>query len=407
LEVKEVFLCADLDAFFVSVEQALNPGLAGKPVIVGGMPGERGVVSSASYEARKFGIHSGMPVSRAHRLCSKGIFLRPNFKNYEAYSRKFKDILELFSPEVEMASIDEAYVNINGTARLFGEPLVLAQKLKKEIMEAVKLPVSIGIARTKPLSKIACDQSKPDGLLMVRAEEEIMFLSPLPVSVLPGIGPKSMEILLNLNISTVSDLLNSSEWVLNTALGNYYKLLEYIIEGGDFHHHESMRSMSHETTLTEDTADRELLNAILYSLIERACGRLRRKNLTAQTLTVKIRFSDFKTISRRERLVMPTNCQQKVYLKGLPLLDDLLKEKKRIRLIGVNFSHFEYDRRQPSLFQVCEDRLDKLNYALDTARVKYGTGCLFAGNAAGKLKHSASKPPTPDKKPRTNPQLEF
>jgi DNA polymerase-4 len=370
-----MFLCADLDAFFVSVEQVLNPSLIGKPVVVGGRPDQRGVVSSASYEARKFGIRSGMPTAQAYRLCPHACFVGGNFGQYTLYSRKFCDILHTFSPDVTMASIDEAYLDIHGTERLLGAPLDLAQKLKKEVHEKLHLPLSIGIARTKVFSKIACDQSKPDGLLMVTEDKEIPFLSPLSVRVLPGIGPKHMDVLKNLNIITVQELLDAPEWVLSTALGNYARVLQFMINGGDFSSHDHMKSISRETTLAEDTLDRDLIYALFLHLIERGCTTLREKKLLAKTLTVKIRYSDFKTVSKRTTI--PTvNAQQIIFEQGIPVLDSLLAEKKRIRLIGIALSNLRHDGLQPSLFAVQMNRLNRLNAALDNVRNKFGFSSL-------------------------------
>jgi DNA polymerase-4 len=375
-----MYLCADLDAFFVSVEQALNPSLKNKPVIVGGLPHQRGVVASASYEARKFGIHSGMPTAQAYRLCPQAVFLRGNFRYYAWYSDRFYEILGSYSPEVDMVSIDEAYLNIRGTQRLFGPALNLAQKLKNEIRKNLNIPVSIGLARTKVFSKIACDHSKPDGLLMVPQKDEIPFLSPLSVRALPGIGPKHMEILKNLNITTIGELLVTPDWVVETALGNYYKVLKFFIHGGDYQISDSVKSVSRETTLAEDTINKDLIYALFLYLIERACTTLREQHFLARTITVKIRFSDFKTVSKRTR--MPANnAQQIIFEHGVRILEDILKEKKRVRLIGVALSGFEYDTLQPSIFKVQEERLNRLNYALDKARVKFGFNCLFPARA--------------------------
>ena len=378
-----MFLCIDIDAFFVSVEQILNPALIGKPVIVGGLPGQRGVVASASYEARNFGIRSGMPTAKAYKLCPKGIFVPPHFNEYEIFSKRFKEIIASYSPDVAMASIDEAYLNIKGTERLFGKPLILAQKLKKEIKSKLDLPTSIGIARTRAFSKIACDQAKPNGLLMIKPEEEINFIAPLKVGVLPGIGPKHLEILNNLNIKTVRELFEAPEWVLNTALGNYHKIIRLFLFGNSTGEtHERVKSVSRSTTLNEDTMDMELLSALLYRLIEHSCAALRKKNLTAKTLAVKIRFSDFKTLAKRTRIPTPTNCQQKIYGYGIKILTGLVKEgKKRVRLVGIALSNFEYDGQQPSMFTVKEERLNRLNRALDRAREKLGSDCLFSANA--------------------------
>lgn len=381
-----MYLCADLDAFFVSVEQALNPSLKGKPVIVGGLPHQRGVVASASYEARKYGIHSGMPTAQAYRLCPRAVFLRGNFRSYAWYSDRFYEILNSYSPDVDMVSIDEAYINIHGTQRLFGPPLALAQKLKTEIKTNLNIPVSIGIARTKIFSKIACDQSKPNGLSLVSQADEMKFLSPLNVRALPGIGPKHVEILKNLNINTVEELLATPDWVAETALGNYYKVLKFFIHGGDYQITDSIKSVSRETTLAEDTINKELIYALFLYLTERACNTLREQQLLAKTVTVKIRFSDFKTVSKRTRM-QANNAQQIIFAHGAKILESLLKEKKRIRLIGVALSGFEYDGLQPSIFKVKEERLNRLNYALDKARVKFGFNCLFPANTTILKRH--------------------
>ena len=374
-----MFLCADLDAFFVSVEQTLNPALIAKPVIVGGLPNERGVVASASYEARKFGIHSGMPTAHAYRLCPQAIFLRGSFEQYRWFSRRFYKILCSFSPDINMASIDEAYVNIKGTKRLFGPQLVLAKRLKYEINTKLNIPLSIGIARTKIFSKIACDQSKPDGLLAIQPDKEIEFLSPLAVSVLPGIGPKHVAILKNLNINTIDELLKTPDWALGVALGNYAKVLKFFINGGDFNSCDRMKSISRETTLAEDTLDKNLIYALFYYLTERACATLRGKKLLANMITVKIRFSDFKTISKRTK-IPPSNAQQIIFEYGTRILQNLLQERKRVRLIGIALSKFQYDGLQPLIFDIKQRRLNQLNYALDRVRDKFGFNSLYPAN---------------------------
>lgn len=372
-----MFLCIDLDAFFVSVERVLNPELKGKPVVVGGLPGERGVVASASYEARKCGIRSGMPVARAYRLCPDAIFLRPSFSKYELFSKRFEQILYKYSPDVEMVSIDEAFVDIRGTERLFGPPIELAQRIKKEVNGLLNLPCSIGIARTKPIAKIACDESKPDGLLFINPDNEKDFLFPLPVNVLPGIGPKTYEILKNLNIITVAQFFNTPDWILNTALGNNCRTIKYFVRGGDYKILHSVKSMGRETTLTEDTKNLALITSVFYNLIEYVCQRLRKNGMNARMCTIKLRFSDFKTISHRVNLQVATNSQQKIYESCVPVLMEMLKENKRVRLIGISFSKFELSGLQASIFSKEENRLIRLNYALDRARTKFGFYSVF------------------------------
>jgi DNA polymerase-4 len=379
-DLKGMFLCVDLDAFFVSVERVLNPSLIGKPVIVGGLPEERGVVASASYEARKFGIRSAMPTAQAYRLCPHAIFLKGNFKYYELYSERFYRILTSYSPEVDMVSIDEAYINIKGTQRLFGPPQILARRLKTKIRKNLNLPASIGIARTKVFSKIACEQSKPDGILFVQPGYEVKFLFPLKVKVLPGIGPKHLEILRNLNINTVEELMNTPDWVLETALGNYYKIIKFFVYGGDYQFSDGVKSVSRETTLPQDTINKEFIYALFLYLIERVSNTLREKRLLAKILTIKVRFSDFKTVSKRAR--MPANnAQQMIFEHGIQTLQNLLEEKKRVRLIGVALSGFEYDGLQPSIFKVKEERLNQVNSALDKARGKFGFNALYPASA--------------------------
>lgn len=371
-----MFLCADLDAFFVSVEQARNPDLKGKPVIVGGLPEKRGVVASASYEARRYGIHSGMPTSRAYRLCPQAIFLRGNFPLYNEYSKMFYKILTQFSPEVNMVSIDEAYINIKGTRRLFGPPEELGRRLKKEVKKRLDIPVTVGIARTKVFSKIACERAKPNGLLIIPRDQELNFLLPLKVNLLPGIGPKTTEILKALNIKTVADLIDAPNYVLETALGNHYRIIKFFIYGGDYQIHDTMKSISREMTLPEDTINQELIYALLLYLTERGCTTLREKELLAETLTIKIRFSDFKTITKRTRIPL-TNAQQRIFEYGARLLKNLLKEKKRIRLLGITLSGLQYNKLQPSIFEIKEARLNQLNYALDQARQRFGFKSIF------------------------------
>jgi len=287
-----MILCIDIDAFFVSVEQALNPHLKGKPVIVGGVPSQRGVVASASYEARRYGIKAGMPLSHAYRLCPQAIFLHGNFRNYKAYSEKFYEILTHYSPIVEMASLDEAFLDIKGTKRLFGEPEELGQKLKNEIREKLSIPTTIGIARTRTIAKIAVDAAKPDGLFVIYKDNELPFLKPLPVDVLPGIGPKNFEILNHLNIKTVEDFLKTPSWILNLALGVHSQSIRFLIQGGDYKFIPKTKSVSRETTFEEDTLDLDFIEATIYYLLERACCTLRAENLLAQKLTAKVRFSD-------------------------------------------------------------------------------------------------------------------
>ncbi len=372
-----MILCIDIDAFFVSVEQALNPHLRGKPVIVGGLPSQRGVVASASYEARRYGIKAGMPLSHAYRLCPRAIFLRGSFHNYEAYSAQFYEILTHYSPLVEMASLDEAFLDIRGTKRLFGEPEELARKIKSEIRERLSLPTTIGIASNRTIAKIATDYAKPDGLIVIPQGKEIEFLSPLPVGVLPGIGPKNFEILNCLGIEKVEDFLRTPPSILNLALGSQARIINFLIYGGDYKYLPKTRSVSRETTFNEDTLDLDFVEAMVYYLLERACHQIRSENLLGRTISVKIRFSDFKTVST-QRKIFPTNCQQIIFPVARTLLHSLLKERKRIRLVGVNISELIPANNQKTLFDKKTEKLKLLNSALDRIRKRFGFSSVFS-----------------------------
>lgn len=405
-----MILCIDIDAFFVSVEQALNPLLKGKAVIVGGVPSQRGVVASASYEARRFGIKAGMPLSHAYRLYPHAVFLGGNFRNYQHFSAQFHEILNHYSPAVEMTSLDEAFLDIRGTKRLFGEPVELGCRIKSKIKEQLDLPTTVGIARTRTIAKIAADQAKPDGLACILKENELTFLKPLPVNVLPGIGPKNFEVLKNLNIKTVEDFLKTPSWVLSLALGIQSRWIRLIIStpmeesiicsdsspgpttGGftpdtnpgksdklsDQPHFLTgrVKSVSRETTFEEDTLDLDFIKATIYYLLERACFSLRQIHRQAQRVEIKVRFSDFKTVSTQTK-IPATHIQQTIYPVALKLFRSLLTDRKRIRLVGVSLSNLTGGTAQSSLFDRRAEKLIELNCALDQARGRFGYGSLF------------------------------
>jgi DNA polymerase-4 len=280
-----------------------------------------------------------------------------------------------------MASIDEAFVDIKGTERLFGPPIRLAQRLKDDIRERLKIPCSVGIARTRVIAKIACDQSKPDGLILVYPEQEKEFLYSLSVDVLPGIGPKTLETLKNLKINTVGELFNTPDWILMIALGKNYKFIKSFINGGDYKSTQTMKSVSQEITLVEDTKDEGLITSIFYQLIESLCQRLRESGLDSKVCTIKLRFSDFKTITRRVRLNPGTNSQQIIYELSLPGLYDMLKENKRVRLIGASLSKLGYNGLQDSIFFREYDRLKRFNSGIDKARLKFGYSAIVSSRA--------------------------
>jgi len=277
----------DMDSFYVSVERVLNPALKGKPVIVGGASG-RGVVTSASYEARKFGVHSAMPGFQARKLCPDGIFLPSRRRVYSEYSEKVFAILEQYSPEVHAISIDEGLVDLTGTERLLGAPLKTSHDIINRVEEELDLPCSGGLSTSRTLAKIAATYAKPHGLIYVPAHAERSFLSPLPVKAIPGVGPKTHEGLTQQGIKTIADLLKHPE------LKNLHLDLEEGESEDSIHDH----SIGNETTLDKPIQKVEEMEEVLWRLIEEVGGRLRHHGSYARCITVKIRYTDFKTITR-------------------------------------------------------------------------------------------------------------
>ncbi len=295
----------DLDAFFVSVEQVLNPDLKGKPVVVGGRPDRRGVVATASYEARAFGIHSAMPLITASRLCPQAIFIEGSFARYRDASQKFMAILADFSPYLEPLGLDEAYLDATGFESIHGSSRQMAESIRGRVNRELGLHASVGIATCKVVAKIASDLSKPDGLLVVPAGEEGSFLSKLPVDKLPGIGKKSEQILKGLGVSTIGELAALPPHVLKTHFGAAGEIMRNQANGIDDRKVEppgEVSSISRETTFGKDTRDNSLLEATLRYLGERVGGELRQQGKQARCVAIKLRYADFTTVTRQHTL---------------------------------------------------------------------------------------------------------
>ena len=373
----------DLDAFFVSVEQVLNPELKGKPVVVGGRPDRRGVVASASYEARAFGLHAGMPLVTARRLCPQAIFIEGSFTKYREASQRFMAILADFSPYLEPVSLDESYLDVTGFESIHGSIHQMALAIKQRIKDEVGLPSSIGIASCKVVAKIAAEQSKPDGLLEVAAGEERFFLAPLPIAKLPGIGKKAEGILNGLGINTIGQLANMPLSALKGHFGVFGELLHRHANGIDDRKVEppsAAKSISRETTFGQDTRDRSLLKATLGYLSERVGAELRQKGRQAGCVTLKLRYSDFSTITRRHTLMKATDADQTVFSTGLKLLTTALsQEKQLVRLIGIGVSNLTEAGRQLDMLDSSAQKLERLNKAIDRIRKKYGFTAIQTG----------------------------
>lgn len=373
----------DLDAFFVSVEQVLNPELKGKPVVVGGRPDQRGVVAAASYEARAFGVHSAMPLTIASRLCPQAIFIEGNFDKYRDASQKFMSILADFSPYLEPLGIDEAYLDATGFESIHGSIKQMAEKIRQRVKDELGLCASVGIASNKVVAKIASDMAKPDGLLEVPAGEERAFLEPLPVAKLPGVGKKSERILKGLGVSTIGQLANLPLDTLKSHFGAWGEMLHNYASGIDERKVEppaGAKSISRETTFAKDTRDPSFLKATLRYLSERVGSDLRQKGKLARCVTLKLRYADFTTITRQHTLEHATDIDQTIFDTGLRLLkNELLREKRAVRLLGIGVSNLVESGRQLDMLDASAQRLEKLNQAIDRIRRKYGFTAIQTG----------------------------
>jgi len=380
--VNRRILHIDLDAFFVSVEQALAPELCGKPVIVGGRPDRRGVVASASYEARAFGIRAGMPLSQAYRLCPQAIFLQGSFPAYRDASEKFMTILADFSPCLEPAGLDEAYLDVTG-CELFGTPHQLASSIKERVNNELKLIASVGIASCKVVAKIASDSGKPNGLVEVVEGQEKVYLAPLPIASLPGVGKKTEQSLKVMGIKTIGQLAILPVEVIKNRFGSYGLIIHHYANGIDNREVETpgqTKSISRETTFAEDTLDKFFLKGILHYLCERVGAELRQETKHARTITLKLRYSDFETITRRFSSKEGIDADDLIFAGAVKLLEQALsKNKKPVRLIGIGISNLVGYGKQLSLLDPRQQRLELLDKAVDRIRDKYGFTSIQTG----------------------------
>jgi DNA polymerase-4 len=372
----------DLDAFFVSAEQALAPELSGKPVIVGGHPDRRGVVASASYEARAFGIRSAMPLAKAYRLCPQAIFLQGNFTHYREVSAKFMAILTDFSPHFEPGGLDEAYLDVTG-CEFYSSPRQMALVLKERVSKELNLIASIGIASCKVVAKIASDLGKPDGLVEVAVGQEKEFLAPLPVAKLPGVGIKTEQALKAMSVNTVGQLAALPSDLVKRRLGASGMMLHRYANGIDNRNVElrgEAKSISRETTFTQDILDNRLLQGILRYLCERVGTELRQQNKQARSVTLKLRHADFETFTRRHSSEEATSTDDDIFTTAAQLLDRALAAKKKpVRLIGVEVSNLVSDGKQLRLFDSRVQRQERLDKAIDRIRKKYGFSSVQSG----------------------------
>ena len=372
----------DLDAFFVSVEQAIAPELRGKPVIVGGKPDRRGVVASASYEARAFGIRAAMPLSKAYRLCPQSIFLQGNFQLYRDYSSKFMMILADFSPSLEPAGLDEAYLDVTG-CEFRGSALEIAREIKARAKKELQLVASVGIAGCKVVAKIASDLSKPDGLLEVAPGDERKFLFSLPVLRLPGVGEKTEQELKKMGIKTIGQLAVLPLETVKRRFGVYGVMLHNHANGIDDHRvetYDEVKSISRETTFEHDTLEQRFLEGVMWNLSERVGADLRSKFKRARTVSLKLRYADFETTTRQTTSIEAIASDEAIFNEAMGLLNQTLARKRKlVRLLGVGVSNLMSDTKQLHLFNSESQRWEHLNRTIDRIREKYGFASIQTG----------------------------
>jgi DNA polymerase IV len=378
-------LHVDMDAFFVSVELLERPELRGKAVVVGGRPDQRGVVTAASYEARKFGVHSAMPLRTAGRLCPHAIFLDGHHEKYSEWSDHVASILGQFSPIVEMVSIDEAYLDLSGTERLHGPPLAAADKLLRSITRLTGLPCSGGLATTRLVAKVASDQGKPRGLVWVAPGMEARFLAPLPIRKIPGIGEVTEGALRALGIETVEQLASHQQQKLEKIFGQWGTALYRKARGGDSYEFlidAEPKSISHNHTFGEDTADVAQMESLLSHLSQKTCKRLREAGLLARTLTLTIRYAGFQTYTRSKSVQDPVHLDADVHKIFLDLFRKHRNPKRKVRLLGVALSSLGHGATQLDLLETDRrEKLDRLTKAADQLRDKFGFGSIQFGGS--------------------------
>jgi DNA polymerase-4 len=388
-------LHVDIDAFFVSVELLDRPDLRGKPVVVGGQPDQRGVVSAASYEARKYGIQSAMPLRTAGRLCPHAVFLEPRHHLYSEWSDRVAAILGKYSPVVEMASVDEAYLDLAGTERLFGPPFAAAHSLLREITATTGLPCSAGLARTRLVAKVASDQAKPRGLLWVPAGSEESFLAPLAVRRIPGIGKVTEAALKTQGIETVAQLAATTQEKLEQNFGRWGTALHRKARGGDtyeFFVDAEPKSISHNHTFSFDTDERAALDATLSFLCQKAMKRLRDASLSASTVTLTIRYAGFETITRAHTLREPTHLDPIVFNCIRQLFDRHWDRSRKVRLLGVALTSFTHGGEQLDLLDAARrEKMEKLAQAADSLRDRFGFSKVQFGGSLVKGKDEVDK----------------
>jgi DNA polymerase-4 len=367
-----------MDAFFVSVELLKRPDLRGKPVLVGGTAG-RGVVSAASYEARRYGVNSAMPMSVALQRCPNAIVLRGDYSSYARYSKQVMGIFEQHTPLVEPLSIDEAFLDVSGARRLHGSPAEIAWTIRERVHAETGLTCSIGVAATKYVAKVASSRAKPDGMLVVPAAQTVAFLHPLPVSALWGVGRVTEESLLRLGLRTVGDVAAMPHEALERAVGPALAArlgqLANGIDPRDVHTTRTEKSIGHENTFDHALVDPVEIRRELLRLSNNVAVRLRKGGLVGRTVTLKLRYGDFRTVTRSRTLAEPTDVARRIYDEASDALGELIGDGERVRLIGVRAEHLRPGGSGAMLWDPDEEWRDA-ERTIDEVTAKFGTGAV-------------------------------
>ncbi len=377
-------LHADLDAFYASVEVLDDPSLRGKPVIVGGDPGARGVVSAASYEARKFGVHSAMPLRTAARLCPTGVFLPGRPARYRDLSRQVMRIFASYTPLVEPISLDEAFLDVTASQEAFGDGAAIGRAIKQRVLDEVGLVVSVGVATNKLCAKVASDLRKPDALVVVPPGEEAAFLAPLPVGRLWGVGPQSRQALADYGVTTIGQLAALADATLRRRFGTHGHDLALRARGIDpspVVPSQAPKSIGHELTFDRDVVDPARLEATLLDLAESVASRLRAHHMAAGAVQLKLRYEGFETLTRQMPVPRQTRESEPIYTAGVALLRKTLVRDRAVRLIGLTAINLT-DVQQLTLFDA-PDKTDRITRSIDAVRERFGEKAITRARLIG------------------------
>ncbi len=368
-----------MDAFYASVEERDHPEYRGTPLMIGAAPNQRGIISTCNYVARKFGVHSAMPSRTAGKLCPGGIFIPPDMAKYSQESRQIMKVLQSFTPDVEQVSIDEAFLDVTHVEQLWGNPVQLAKRIKHQIQQERGLTASIGIAPNKFLAKLASDLEKPDGLTLITEENKLEVLAPLPVEKIWGVGKVTRKFLTDHGFHTMGDIQKADLRDLKSILGNHAEHIYLLARGEDERDVEiesEAKSISSEHTFDIDTNNSSLLLRTLMSQAEEIARQLRHERLAARTVILKLRYSDFTTLTRRKTLPQATQDEIHIYDQAVTLFTAEKTGQSRIRLIGIGTTNFVNAHFQPDFFDTLSEKRMRLASAVDVIRARLGSNAI-------------------------------